>query len=165
MLALLLFTVYITAVSNSSVWDWSSAECWANIRSSARKSSQSDLWQMNYGESALMASGFTSPSCFLALGIIPCPSAGLCAFAPFTVSQLCSGFLRPGNEVARSRDVLPGRGTSWVLRGLHSCYKICQITSCRSLEWAIHLQGVIVVGHFSVCLHPLYKQRNCQVNP
>lgn len=28
-----------------------------------------------------------------------------------------------------------------------------------------HLEGVVIVGYFPVCLHPLYKQRNCQVNP
>lgn len=44
MLALLLFTVYFTAMSNSSVQDWSSVECCANTKSSARKSLQSDLF-------------------------------------------------------------------------------------------------------------------------
>lgn len=51
MLALLLFTVYITAVFKRSVQDRSSAECCSNTRRSARESSKSDL----FGKRALVS--------------------------------------------------------------------------------------------------------------
>lgn len=135
MSALLLFTVYITAVSNSSVQDRSSADCCANTRSSARKSSKSDF----FGKWTLVSQlwwpqGLSAPAVSLPWGLSLLPQQD-CVTLPHLQSP--SFALASWNWAMKWPEaVLPGRGTSWVLGGLHSCHKICPVTSGRSLEWA-----------------------------